>query len=213
MACQEENDRILAQRLHSKELRRAEQRQREADELRALEVARPQGPWGYPGNKRTRCGLPGCCKEAESYGFCCSDHQKRASSRMLLPPPRDDVERCFMGATGDYSCLLLTRQSQEREDVINQFLRAWKKPGQPRVQRVYQVVPSPHVKERFDRYALSVGNVRRRFHGTSIECDFGIDLGAPPCESRTCRVCNILSSGFSKRYAGNGPNISLRRLR
>ena len=132
---------------------------------------------------------------------------------MLLPPPRDDVERCFMGATGDYSCLLLTRQSQEREDVINQFLRAWKKPGEPRVQRVYQVVPSPHVKERFDRYALSVGNVRRRFHGTSIECDFGIDLGAPPCESRTCRVCNILSSGFSKRYAGNGPNISLRRVR
>lgn len=44
---------------------------------------------------------------------------------------------------------------------------AWRKDSRARVrvEHVYRVVASPSVRDRFDRYAASVGNMRRLFHG------------------------------------------------
>ena len=119
-----------------------------------------------------------------------------------------------MGPRGDFTCLLLTKKSQKRADIVQQFLEKWRKPGnRPRVEHVYDVVPPPHVRERFDRYATCVGNIRRRFHGTSSTCTFGTSLSASPCAEISCSLCNILASGFSLAKAGTGPNRALLNLR
>jgi hypothetical protein len=161
-----------------------------------------------------RCGLPGCNQGRQHYGFCSENHKKRAESRGLLAPARPDVERVFVGATGEYACDLLTRASPERDGVIEQFTRAWRKPGLvPRVERVYAIRPPPALSERFKRHAAAVGNERRRFHGTGASCDFAVDLGRAPCTSADCSLCSILGHGFLLRHAGSGPNAANRSLR
>ena len=181
----------------------------------ALNVGRPPGPWFPDSARRSECGLPGCVQKplVAHQGFCCADHYDRAVSRGLMAPPSDEVERCFVGPSGDFSCLLLTQKSQKRADIVEQFRKAWRKHGQPRVEHVYEIVPPPQVRERFDRYATSVGNTRRRFHGTSSTCAFGTSLAASPCAAASCCLCSILSSGFLLGKAGTGPNSSVRRLR
>ena len=180
----------------------------------ALNVGRPPGPWFPDSARRSKCGLPGCILEPRvaHQGFCSPDHHDRALSRGLLAPPSDEAERCFLGPSGDFSCLLLTRKSKKRADIVVQFQQAWRKHAErpPRVEHVYEIVPPPQVRERFDRYATSVGNVRRRFHGTSSTCDFGTSLSAAPCAAPSCCLCSILSSGFSLGKAGTGPNRCLR---
>ena len=180
----------------------------------ALNVGRPPGPWFPDSARRSKCGLPGCILEPRvaHQGFCSGDHQDRALSRGLLAPPSDEAERCFLGPSGDFSCLLLTRKSKKRADIVAQFQKAWRKHAErpPRVEHVYEIVPPPQVRERFDRYATSVGNVRRRFHGTSSTCAFGTSLSAAPCAAPSCCLCSILSSGFSLGKAGTGPNRCMR---
>lgn len=180
----------------------------------ALNVGRPPGPWFPDSTRRSKCGLPGCILEPRvaHQGFCSADHQDRALSRGLLAPPSDEAERCFLGPSADFSCLLLTRKSKKRADIVAQFQQSWRKHAErpPRVEHVYEIVPPPQVRERFDRYATSVGNVRRRFHGTSSTCAFGTSLSAAPCAAPSCCLCSILSSGFSLGKAGTGPNRCLR---
>ena len=64
-----------------------------------------------------------------------------------------------------------------------------------------------------ERDAASVGNVRRRFHGTSSACAFGTSLSSSPCRQPACNLCSILSAGFSLSKAGTGPNRALLNLR
>ena len=42
------------------------------------------------------------------------------------------------------------------------------------------------------------------FHGTSLECRFGIDDEAQICESKSCNVCSILTAGLTLGRAGTG---------
>jgi hypothetical protein len=107
--------------------------------------------------------------------------------------------------------LLLTRASPDRAELVAQFVAAWRKPVPPDrrlpcVQRVYRIVAPPHIREGFHEYATRVGNVRRRFHGTTMECSFGIDLASRPCLSGSCSVCRIMEQGFALARAGLGPN-------
>lgn len=158
-----------------------------------------------------RCGLPGCTQERQRHGFCSEDHKQRAERRGLLAPECRGVERVFRGATGEYACDLLTKESPERAGVIEQFGNAWRKPGAvPRVERVYAVRPPPALSERFARHARAVGNIRRRFHGTGAECDFAVDLNRAPCTSASCALCSILGCGFRLAHAGTGPNAGNR---
>ncbi|KAJ1629918.1 hypothetical protein T492DRAFT_1007807 [Pavlovales sp. CCMP2436] len=178
----------------------------QADEEEAAreEAASPSpqpGPQGSP-----RCGLPGCIRRAERHGFCSELHFARARSLSILAPPSDDIERAFCAPSGTYACLLLTRKSSDRQPLCDQFLQAWRKPGpQPRIERVYRVVADNRIRDRFEAYAAKVGNERRRFHETSLRCNFGIDLGAAPCADPGCRICSIMQGGFRLEHAGSGP--------
>mmetsp|Transcript_21652 Transcript_21652/g.69728 ORF Transcript_21652/g.69728 Transcript_21652/m.69728 type:complete len:387 (+) Transcript_21652:45-1205(+) len=163
-------------------------------------------------SRRSKCGLPGCDKEALR-GFCCEEHGRRARARGLCAPATDDVERCFVGYTGDFTASLLTRANPKRREIIDHFRRAWKKGPPPTVKHLYQIVASPRLRDRFDRYAAAVGNSRLRYHGTSCACAFGSDLAAAPCDGDGCALCSILKSGFRVDRAGTGPNVAIRDLR
>jgi hypothetical protein len=173
---------------------------------RATPYAARQRP---PERTEWRCGLPGCNRPRVHFDFCCEDHKSRAAARGLLPTQTPGEDRVFVGASGDYSCALLTNQSPQRGDVVRQFREAWRKPGAvPRVERVYAVRPSPMLRERHERYAAAVGNPRRRFHGTGAACNFAIDDNLTPCASPQCALCSILAGSFALAHSGRGPNAS-----
>lgn len=207
-----EIDLAIARSLHDAE-EAAEAARRAASNIESDHSQIPRGS--------RRCGLPGCVQppvdRGAHAGFCCPKHHSSARARSLLPPPSDDIERAFCAPSGTYACLLLTRASADRQPLIDQFGAAWRKPvprglRAPRVERVYRIVADARVRERFDAYAARVGNVRRRFHGTSLAraCSFGIDLAAAPCTEAACRVCGIMQHGFSLTRAGTGPNAGRR---
>ncbi|CAN0075917.1 unnamed protein product, partial [Sphacelaria rigidula] len=54
------------------------------------------------------------------------------------------------------------------------------------------------IREKTKTYKALVGNVRRRFHGTSCSsaCNFFFDLVGGPCSEQACVVCNICTHGF-----------------
>jgi hypothetical protein len=160
-----------------------------------------------------RCGLPGCNKPRVHFDFCCEDHKQRAAARGYLAPRSVGVERCFVGATGDYSCELLTNRHPDRARVVEHFRMAWRKPSAvPRVERVYAVRPSPQLVERYERYRAAVGNERERYHGTGALCSFAIDDNRAPCTSPQCALCSILASGFLLAHSGTGPNAGRANL-
>lgn len=45
------------------------------------------------------------------------------------------------------------------------------------------------------------GNELRRWHGTSLKCNFS---GNEPCSDATCAVCSISKTGFKMQFANNG---------
>mmetsp|Transcript_9613 Transcript_9613/g.13310 ORF Transcript_9613/g.13310 Transcript_9613/m.13310 type:complete len:358 (-) Transcript_9613:106-1179(-) len=165
--------------------------------------------------KRKRCGLPGCAQDScRPDGFCSEEHSRRARERRLLAPATEDVERVFVGSSGDHSIALLTRASPDRSEIAQHFVKAWRKAGNPRVRHIYRVTPSPWLRARHDRYAALVGNLRQRYHGTSSTCDFGANPGVAPCEDfDNCALCSILAQGFRLDKAATGPLFKLRKLR
>ena len=116
------------------------------------------------------------------------------------------MERTFLGPSGDFSVHLLTRAHPQHQVVKEHFLQKWKKhvSGQPRVQRIYFIRNSPQVHEAFSAVASRIGNVRRRFHGTSQApgCNFGKNPSTPPCDSSDCRICSIAHHSFRTRCSG-----------
>jgi hypothetical protein len=129
---QAEHDEIVrkkARRREGLDLRNAMVKSRELQEQEdfnvALNLGRPEGPWlAEEHAKRTKCGLPGCvgAPQREHHGFCCLAHRQKAEDRGLLAPPSDEIERCFVGPGGDFSCLLLTNRSSKRAEIVEQFL-------------------------------------------------------------------------------------------
>lgn len=51
---------------------------------------------------------------------------------------------------------------------------------------------------------LADGNELLRFYGTSVECSLGINGSSSLCTSEKCKVCKILSHGFSIKKEING---------
>ena len=163
LAAEEEGQRAAKRRRSDNDLQvamlRSKQQQESEDFNMALNLGRPPGPWLADHDaRRSRCGLPGCVSAPQTahQGFCSERHRARALERNLLAPPSDEIERCFAGPNGDFCCLLLTKMAHKRAEIIRQFLASWKKPGKPRVEHVYEIVPPPHVRERFDRYVICV---------------------------------------------------------
>lgn len=54
---------------------------------------------------------------------------------------------------------------------------------------------------------LADGNELLRFHGTSVECNLGVNGSSSLCQSNNCSVCQILRNGFSIKKNGNDKNV------
>jgi hypothetical protein len=157
------------------------------------------------------CGLPGCnARRADRSDYCTKNHQDRATSRGLLAPHEPDVERVYVGSTGDYTVSVLQKTYDKYDTIKNDFLSKWHKDftplNAPRIKRILKLSPPQHIQSRFQEYATNVGNVRRLYHGTSTsdQCRFAIDLDKRPCTNTNCCLCNICHSSLLLRFAGGG---------
>ena len=170
------------------------------------------------GGEVSRCGLVGCsmlCRP-ECHGFCSAEHRAKAAARNMLAPTHPGVERVYVGQDGDWTAHLLTKQHERRQAVVDRFLAQWRKPGRPRVQRIFYIKPPPGVYSAFRDQSARHGHVVDRFHGTALApgCAFGIDLKqALPCGSAECGVCNICREGFRLDRSGSGPGARRMALR
>lgn len=162
--------------------------------------------FGHVTNTST-CGLLDCHRAALHYGFCQESHRKIAIERRVLPSSEPGVDRVFIGATGDYTAHLLVPSHTKYISVNRQFLQFWQKddgkfPGT--VERIYWIRVNPVIQSTFEEVVKTVGNVRRRFHGTSQSpnCHFGVDPACPPCSGEDCSVCSICRNSFDIKRAG-----------
>ena len=98
-----------------------------------------------------------------------------------------------------------------------QFYSKWLKEGdsgRPKLLRVYQIRNPAGVYAEYETYVGQVEGENRRFHGTSAECDVGVDQNAPPCSSPTCAVCIAVSvkvtvTILSKVYDSNDSKLTM----
>ncbi|CAN0321425.1 unnamed protein product, partial [Scytosiphon promiscuus] len=87
----------------------------------------------------------------------------------------------------------------EYEPVRAGFDNNWLKPGQVAlVEHIYAIQEPSRIRAAYEWYSPAVGNILRRFHGTSCgsTCNF---VGRPqedPCGLGSCTICNICMHGF-----------------
>lgn len=135
-------------------------------------------------------GVPGnsCCKSCRDGRGCSCTAARPATSRALQPAASPGGLR-----------QVDAKKFQELKDQFES--RAWS--GRPVIDTIWDV-HDPQQVQGFLAYASSIGNVarhgagvnpgnqQRRFHSTTLECDFKGQL----CGSSTCAVCSIIKSGF-----------------
>lgn len=162
--------------------------------------------------RKSDCGIPGCSRGASHYGFCSSAHCELAVQKNIVSPSEGGIEVVFVGDTGDYTAHLLRVSHPKHASVKKQFLTSWKKraSGVATVERIYWVRVRPDILESFEATKLQLGNVVRRFHGTtqSDSCFFGTIQSKPPCTDESCRVCSICRTGFDTSHIARGPGGS-----
>ena len=166
------------------------------------------------GGSGSTCKLFGCSAPVwtdntnnQEYDYCSRTHANRAAERGELPPSDTGYARSFSGNSGsgmgDWSLNLLKSSHPKYANVRDQFLNQWAKadPAQSAVQvvRIYQIKNPQQVYNSFLHCVEQRGEntVVRRFHGTGVECQVGVDPNAGPCDSATCPLCNICRVGFS----------------
>jgi hypothetical protein len=174
-----------------------------------------------------RCSLAGCSAprfvDAAGYehAYCGRTHAKKAAQsgqEAVDISEAQNVSAVWRGRPGEpaYTISVLTNQHPKYQGIKEQFIASWTHPGpKPTVQRVLQIRNPQPIFERYNQYltAHSGGSVvaaeQRRFHGTSLACDFGINPSQRPCERPDCAVCSIAAQAFSLARAGGGPNAAL----
>jgi Poly(ADP-ribose) polymerase catalytic domain len=156
----------------------------------------------------SKCGLPGCVNPATYLGFCKKEHLDKAVSRGMLPPMNDSVDRILQDPTGDFTAHLLTNRHSKYVKIKEQFLGAWKhqEKSQPRIERIFWIRVKNDVHRAYQGTVKTIGNVKRRFHGTSQapQCQFGTNPGVTPCSNPQCNVCSICRQSFKVSRAGGG---------
>jgi len=132
-----------------------------------------------------------------------------AEEKRIVPPSEDGVEVVYVGPTGDYTAHLLKSTHPRHASVKNQFRKSWKKldDGLPRVERIYWIHVKPEIIAKFEALSKKIGNVQRRFHGTSqnTKCEFGSNPSKHPCPGKKCPVCSICQNSFDIGQAKRGP--------
>lgn len=175
-----------------------------------------------------QCALPGCTAPkfhdpdtGEVRDYCGRSHARLASQRGTQPPPAalgtpDWFERTWKGTrgSGDYELATLTRAHPKYERIKQQFCASWDQRSSgptPTVLRVLQVRNPQDVFERYEGYKRQLASAsrpvreERRFHATSMACDFGITQSQAPCVDPSCAVCSIAQTAFKLDRAGGGP--------
>lgn len=202
-------------------------------QARGLHLPSNRPRQGEGGSSDPICSLPGCtapCFIDQATGFqhdyCGRTHAVTARQRGLVPPaiagmdPRW-VNRVFRGRAGepDYTLSELTNAHPRYAGVKQQFAAGWQHPSAcPTVLRVYQVRNAQDVLARYLACQRALephggANEVRRFHGTGLLCNFGIDPSAGPCHDQQCSVCTICARSFDLNLAGSGPGGTRMQLR
>eukprot|EP00903_Cladosiphon_okamuranus_P013691 g12749.t1 len=163
---------------------------------------------------RGECSLPGCIDPnmvhphtQKEMGYCCEEHRLRATKRSLGPKPELHVDRTFRGGTtsaDDFQLSVLTNRHPEYTSRKKQFLQAWEKPTDVSIRRMFKIKVPEDIRRKTARHMTQVGNVKRRFHGTSCSdmCTFFVDLRGGPCGESSCNGLYFSSvSGKANDYA------------
>ncbi|CAM9345382.1 unnamed protein product [Ectocarpus sp. 12 AP-2014] len=140
----------------------------------------------------------------EDLEYCSERH------RLLSKPPSKAGKFCahkpyvhgvYSVGSPRFNLCALDEAHPECPSLRNQFSTKWVKP-QPAegisVVRIFRVEVPAEVRDKHDKYARTVRNIRRRFHGTSCSdgCNFIVDPQRSPCGLRSCSLCNIGMRGF-----------------
>lgn len=182
-----------------------------------LAISLGEWPLAPPSTITQTCALPGCSRlvawdsHANTLFFYCSrDHALRAREKRMEPPPSEHYDRVFTGQN-NFRIALMKKSHAKYDGLKEQFQKQWKKreSGVPVVQRIYKITNPPEVYSDFEAYAAKVGNVQRRFHGTSLDskCTLGVHLDKAPCNSSKCAICNICRVGFDMALSGGNTNF------
>ncbi|KNC85919.1 hypothetical protein, variant [Sphaeroforma arctica JP610] len=97
------------------------------------------------------------------------------------------------GTATENSLQLRQRQATVSGAVENNM------PPTPTVQRIFKIFNRAEAIERFEVLEKSLGNVKRRFHGTKALCGLGVLLNGAACMRPECNACNICANGFEVR--------------
>lgn len=172
------------------------------------------------GHPEHRCSLAGCSApryvdhNGYEHAYCGRTHAKLAEQRGQEAVDASEaplVSTVWRGRHGEppYTISVLTNQHPRYAGIKEQFIASWTAPGaKPTVQRILQIRNPQPIYQRYRTYQDGL-HEERRFHGTSMACDFGIDPNQRPCEHAHCAVCSITAQAFSMARAGGGPNAML----
>ncbi|EGN91895.1 hypothetical protein SERLA73DRAFT_118039 [Serpula lacrymans var. lacrymans S7.3] len=105
------------------------------------------------------------------------------------------------------------------DSVAHQFNTKWLHPPSPgkkngTARKVYKIVEKPSFREEYDQYrafleqrdhfkgrkGMTAGNERRRWHGTTRNCNIGDQDQLKLCNLAVCPVCNIIRTSFDLKY-------------
>ncbi|CAM9848754.1 unnamed protein product [Pylaiella littoralis] len=165
-----------------------------------------------PGNTSGSCSLAGCFKNplhhrqtGKALDYCGEGHRVRHQQlKTGVANAEPYVERVFHGATTgatDFLLSVLSKAHPHYPSLADQFANKWVKPeaaGGVSVEKIFTVEVPADIRRKTKAYERIVGNVRRRFHGTSCspQCNFFVDLKGEPCSNADCNVCSICTHGF-----------------
>uniref|UniRef100_A0A7S4Q5R8 PARP catalytic domain-containing protein n=1 Tax=Alexandrium monilatum TaxID=311494 RepID=A0A7S4Q5R8_9DINO len=197
---------------------------------RRCRAAGGQGPHGQQAVLPPVCIRPGCGEPAwdgQVGSFCrsvCRDAGPLPESLLCARP--ECSRPSWNGQPGEFcsrSCQAAvlaamrpapgTQVSQGKfEELQAQFLSKWKAEGDPPAIASIWHVHNEALLERHKAYCEGLGEVplkppgrnpgnqQRRFHATTMLCDFS----GSPCSAAGCSTCSIIRSGFKLNCVQNG---------
>ncbi|RIA97887.1 hypothetical protein C1645_751053 [Glomus cerebriforme] len=137
-------------------------------------------------------------------------------------------DECEQWVKNNAPCILKLPQNADKyKDVHNQFVLAWKHPHKqvPPIHAIWKIYCSNLLNSQYNAYrtevekiqrlegkpfpkgdgrrTMSAGNEQRRFHGTKMSCQIGLQR-SKVCDDNQCSVCAIIKEGYKLKYVGTG---------
>eukprot|EP01095_Lingulamoeba_sp_RSL-Kostka_P016320 TRINITY_DN7945_c5_g1_i1.p1 TRINITY_DN7945_c5_g1~~TRINITY_DN7945_c5_g1_i1.p1 ORF type:complete len:525 (+),score=159.93 TRINITY_DN7945_c5_g1_i1:161-1735(+) len=160
-------------------------------------------------NKNTtiKCNKSAYCDQnGNAYKYCSRSCGRKKGTPLNNGPANRKIGQCCVVDKNKY------------KNVENQFMKKWlhaksAKFPTPTVTNVLHIKPPTDYEKRFRKYQKEVeaemnamgihkfgnggtGNTHRRFHGTTRNCNLGINGCTDTCTDPTCITCVIIRSGF-----------------